>query len=219
MIELYCGDCIEVMKKLPSKSIDMVMTDIPYGEINKHTQRHSLRSFDKKDADIVTFALGDFMKEVCRIVKGSVYIFCSTEQISFIRSYMESLRMLTRVIVWEKTNPSPVNGEYVWLSGIELCCYGKFPGATYNQFCENTVIRCPTTESKVHPTQKPIQLIKKLILASTNGGDTVLDPCMGSGTTGIACINTGRKFMGIELNEKYFNISKQRIETAERPLF
>lgn len=218
-IKLFQGDCIEIMKSMPTKYVTMVVTDIPYGVINKHNKENSLRSYDKKDADVETFELSAFMQELCRITSGSVYVFCSTEQISYIRAYMESQKMLTRVIVWEKTNPSPVNGENVWLSGIELCCFGKFSGATYNQFCENTVIRLPTTKSKVHPTQKPISLIKKLILASSNNGDVVLDPCMGSGTTGICCVNTDRSFIGIELNEKYFNIAKQRIESAEKPLF
>lgn len=216
-IKLFKGDCIEIMKTIPDKSVDVVITDIPYGEVNR--ENSGIRNFNKKDADVETFALSDFMYEVCRVVKGSIYIFCGTEQLSYIRKYLRGVDMITRVVVWQKTNPSPVNGQNFWLSGIELCCCGKFHGATYNQFCENTVLNFPSTASKVHPTQKPLAVIKKLIMASSNVGDVVLDPCMGSGTTGICCVNTDRNFIGIELNEKYFNIAKQRIESAEKPLF
>lgn len=123
------------------------------------------------------------------------------------------------MIVWEKTNPSPMNGDFIWLSGIEFAIYGKFPNATFNGHCRNTVLKYPSGTSKVHPTQKNLQLFEDLVLTSSNQGDVVLDFCMGSGTTGIACKNLKRKFIGIELDEKYFNIAKKRIGETQETLF
>ena len=122
----------------------------------------------------------------------------------------------TRLCVWEKTNPSPMNGDKIWLSGIECCVYGKFKGATFNEFCKNSVFRFPSGRNTYHPTQKPLQLMEHIIKASSNEGDTVLDCCMGSGSTGVAAMHTHRNFVGMELDEGYFKIAEQRIKEAEK---
>ena len=204
---------MEVMKCTPPQSFTCTVTDIPYGEVNRKS--NGLRNLDKKDADIETFNLEDFVNEVCRVTKGSAYIFCGTEQVSLIRKIMVKNGMSTRLCIWEKTNPSPMNGKVIWLSGIECCVYGKFSGATFNEHCKNTVFRFPTVRSKIHPTQKPVKLLEYLINTSTNEGDTVFDPCMGSGSTGEACKNLNRNFVGVELNREYFEKAKERIESAE----
>lgn len=213
MINLYNNDCMEVMKCTPPQSFTCTVTDIPYGEVNRKS--NGLRNLDKKDADIETFNLEDFVNEVCRVTKGSAYIFCGTEQVSLIRKIMVKNGMSTRLCIWEKTNPSPMNGKVIWLSGIECCVYGKFSGATFNEHCKNTVFRFPTVRSKIHPTQKPVKLLEYLINTSTNEGDTVFDPCMGSGSTGEACKNLNRNFVGVELNREYFEKAKERIESAK----
>lgn len=145
------------------------------------------------------------------MTKGSVYIFCGTEQVSLIRRTLVNNGMSTRLCIWEKTNPSPMNGKTIWLSGIECCVYGKFSGATFNEHCKNTVFRFPTVRGKLHPTQKPVKLLEYLISVSTNEGDTVFDPCMGGGSTGEACKNLNRNFVGIELNKDYFEKAKERV--------
>ena len=215
-VQLHLGDCLEVMRSMPDKFVDAVITDIPYGEVNRES--NGLRNLDKGSADIETFELSEFMEEVVRITNGSIYIFCGTEQISFIRKYMVEKGMSTRAIVWEKTNPSPMNGEHIWLSGVELCVYGKHPNATFNEFCKNTVFRTNSVKSKLHPTQKPEELVKKFIYASTNEGNIVMDMCMGSGTTGVACVQTGRNFIGIEIDPTYFAIAERRIQEAQLQL-
>lgn len=211
-MELYNNDCMEVMSNTPPQIFDCTITDIPYEVVNR--QSNGLRNLDKKDADITTFDLETFVDEVCRVTKGSVYIFCGTEQVSSIRKRMIENGMSTRLCIWEKTNPSPMNGKVIWLSGIECCVYGKFKGATFNEHCKNTVFRFPTTRSKIHPTQKPVKLLEYLISVSTNEGDTVFDPCMGSGTTGVACKSLNRKFVGVELSKEYFEKAKERIDNA-----
>lgn len=118
------------------------------------------------------------------------------------------------MIVWEKTNPSPMNGEHIWLSGIELCVYGKRSGATYNGFCKNTVLRFPSGVNKIHDTEKPVALLSELIETSTNKGDLILDPFAGSASTAIACYEMKRRFIGYEINEEYYSKAVQRLMEA-----
>lgn len=208
-MELYNADCFDILKD-KYKIADLTLTDIPYGEVNRKS--NGLRNLDKDKADIVTFDLIELVNMLCNVTKGSIYIFCGTEQVSDIRRTMVQNKMSTRLCIWEKTNPSPMNGDKIWLSGIECCVYGKFPKATFNEHCKNTVFRFPCGRNKLHPTQKPLELFEKLILVSSNEGDIVLDPFMGSGTTGVVCKNLNRNFIGIEKDTNYFNIAKNRIE-------
>lgn len=208
-IELYKGDCLEVMKTIPDNSVDLVLTDIPYGEVNRKSS--GLRKLDKGCADLVSFDMDKMLNHIIRVCKGSVYIFCGIEQVSKIKRTLVDNKFSVRLIVWEKTNPSPMNGNRIWLSGVECCVYGKVPKATFNGHCRNTVLRFPCGKSKIHPTQKPIGLFEDLIKVSSNENNIVLDPFMGSGTTGVACKNLNRNFIGIELDEKYFKIAKERI--------
>ena len=120
-------------------------------------------------------------------------------------------KLTTRVGCWEKSNPSPMNGTKLWLSGMEFCVFARKPKAVFNEHCKKALWRHPSGRSKIHPTQKPTALMEQLILASSNEGETVLDFTFGSGTTGVACKNTNRKFIGIEMDDKYFEIGKNRI--------
>lgn len=222
MIELnkiYNEDCLIGMQKIPDGSIDCVCTDIPYNEVNRTS--NGLHNLDKGSADIGNFDTADLTRTLCQKTKGSIYMFCGTEQVSDIRATMVEKGLTTRLIIWEKTNPSPMNGEKVWLSGVECCVYGKKAGATFNEFCKNTVFRYPVESNDIHPTQKPVNLFRRFILASTNEGDTVLDPFMGSGTTAIACIKEKRNFIGFELNKDYYDKACKRIrnEQAQLTLF
>lgn len=209
---LYKGDCLEEMKKIPDGSVDMILCDLPYGEV---TQKSSgLRLLDRGKADECSMDLSVVADEFNRICNGTIYAFCGTEQISVLVGHFKRHGMTTRVCAWEKTNPSPMNGTRLWLSGLEFCVFARKPNATFNEHCKKALWQFPSGRSKVHPTEKPVKLMERLVLASTNPGDVVLDNCMGSGTTGVACANTGRKFIGIERDDKYFDIAKSRIEQA-----
>lgn len=217
MINLYNADCMNVMRNMDSNSVDLCVTDIPYGVINfKSNGLRKAGTLDKGKANLITFNISEFLSELNRLVHGSIYIFCATEQVSEIRKNLSKFGLSTRLIIWEKTNPSPMNGQHIWLSGVECCVYGKRKGAIFNGHCLNTVLRYPCGRNKLHPTQKPLDLIKKLIEISSDRGGVVFDPCMGSGTTGVACAKSNRNFIGIELDKGYFNIAKERIEQAER---
>ena len=210
ILDLYNGDCIEYMKKMGKKSIDLLLTDIPYNEVNRKS--NGLRNLDKKDADDAEFDLNETLNEFMRVTKGSIYVFCGIEQVSFIKKTFRENGLSTRLVVWEKTNPSPMNGDKIWLSSVECCVFGKFPKATFNEHCKSSVIRCSCGRSKVHPTEKPLNLFKRIVEVSSNEGDIVFDPFMGSGTAGVAALDMNRKFIGCELNDEYFNIAKNRIE-------
>ena len=215
------------MNRIPDKSIRMILTDIPYEQTNNRLN-YNLRKINKGNVDILNFDLEEFLKQCVRICNGSIYIFCSTEQVSFIRMYLDSHGYTTRLCIWEKTNPSPANGQYMWLSGIETCIFGvqsKRRGGDpiFHEHCKNTVWRFPSGRSKIHPTEKPLNLFEYLINTSSNENDIILDPCCGSGTTGIACINTNRNYIlfdngkcdkkGKNLDKYWANITQERINT------
>jgi site-specific DNA-methyltransferase (adenine-specific) len=211
-INLMCGDCLEMMEQIPDGSVDMVLTDIPYGEVNQKSS--GLRKLDRGNADTCDFDLNLMVDEFVRVASGSFYVFCGTEQISVITTAFKRHKLTTRVCAWEKSNPSPMNGSKMWLSGMEFCVFARKPKATFNEHCQKALWRFPVGRSKIHPTEKPVALMSRLVAASTNEGDTILDPFMGSGTTGVACKNLNRNFIGIELDETYFNIAQERIANA-----
>lgn len=123
----------------------------------------------------------------------------------------------TRPIVWEKTNPSPMNGDKIYLSGTEFAVWAKKGGAkTFNAFCKNTVFRYPNGSSKVHPTEKNHDLLREIILDNTNAGDIVFDPCMGSGSSLLVALENDRKAMGCELSKEWFDIAKRRIDNFQK---
>lgn len=213
MIDLRQGDCLEVMKEIPDGSVDMVLTDIPYGEVNQKSS--GLRKLDRGVANTCDFDLNTMVDDFARIVSGSFYVFCGTEQISSIVTAFKRHNLTTRVCAWEKSNPSPMNGSRLWLSGMEFCVFARRPKAEFHEHCQKALWKFPVGRSKVHPTEKPVALMERLISASSNKGDTVLDPFMGSGTTGVAAKNLGRDFIGIELDETYFDIAKGRIDAVK----
>lgn len=204
------GDCIEVMKSMKNDSVDFTLTDIPYNEVNRKS--NGLRDLDKKKADVLTFDLNVFLNEVYRITKNSICIFCGREQFSEIYSFFAKQKGTVRPIVWQKSNPSPMNGQYIYLSGVEFAVWFKKSGAkVFNAHCKNTVFKYPNGSSKLHPTEKNHELLKELILDNTNENDIVFDCCMGSGSHLVVALENNRRALGIELDENYFNIAKERI--------
>ena len=199
--EVFNADCIELMKKMPANSIDLLLTDIPYGQVNKTS--HGLRNLDKGMADKITFELSTFLPLVDKITKGSGYIFCGQEQVSQIVKFFRDRKYTTRFMVWEKSNPSPMNCQHTWMNGLECFVYFKKKGATFNYFYKSNVVKFPNGKSKVHPTQKPIALFKYLIEASSNKNDIVFDPCLGAGTTLFASSILDRRFIGAEIDTSF----------------
>jgi len=213
-VKLYNDDCMNILPSLADGSITLTLTDIPYDEVNRKSG--GLRNLDKSHADIITFPLDKFIDEIVRVTSGSIYIFCGSVQVSHIRDRLISYGLSVRHCIWEKSNPSPMNGQHMWLSSIENCVYAKKKGAYFDirERCKSAVWKCPTEKYKGHPTPKPIELMERLIQASSQSGDTVFDPCMGSGAVGIAAKRTRRNFIGVELDKNYYSITQDRIDKA-----
>ena len=215
MIDLRCGDCLELMKDIPKQR--MLLTDIPYEEVNR--KDNGLRNLNKDKADIKTFDLDIFLNTIYD--KADIFIiFCGNEQYSTIYKFFSTKQKqkkgTVRQIIWAKSNPSPMNGEYIYLSGTENAVWFKKSGTgKMNCKCKKNYFIHSTGSSKYHPTEKNHKLLEELILDNTNENDTVIDCCMGSGSTGIVALQNNRNFIGIELDEKYYKIACERINNTQ----
>lgn len=207
-IKLYCGDCRDILPTIEDGTIEAVIVDIPYGEVNRDS--NGLRVLDKGAADIETFDLL-FVIDNCTRLAASMYVWCGTEQVSTLRAGFVERGLTTRMAGWEKSNPSPLNGEHLWLSSFECCVFARKTNAYFAEHCASPIWRGPIAKHQMHPTQKPVWLLSKAVKASAPEHGTCLDFCMGSGTTGIACVRLDRKFIGIEKERKYFDIAVKRI--------
>ena len=241
-IELWHGDCLELMKNIPDGSVDMVLCDLPYGTTrNKWDSIIPLDSLweqykrvIKDNGAIVLFSAEPFTSLlITSNIQWFRYdlIWSKTQGSDFLNANRKPLRSHENICVFYKKqptyNPQKTDGKpYKAKSGETTSSnFGKFNG---NHNTENKDgKRCPLSvlqfsgehnRGKQHPTQKPTDLLEWLIKTYTNDGETVLDNCMGSGSCGVACVNTNRNFIGIELDEGYFNIAKKRIEEAVNDL-
>jgi len=208
--ELMLANCLDV--NIPK--CRLLLTDIPYGQVNRDD--NGLRNLNKEKADDETFEINSFLEHIYESADIFI-IFCGFGQYSQIYNFFyikqKEKKGTTRQLIWAKSNPSPMNGEYIYLSGTENAVWFKKRGTgKMNNKCKKNYFIHPTGSSKYHPTEKNHKLLEELILDNTNKGDLVVDTCMGSGSTGIVAIENKRRFFGIELDEKYFNISKERID-------
>ncbi|HUX54503.1 MAG TPA: site-specific DNA-methyltransferase [Williamwhitmania sp.] len=210
---IICGDCLDILKEFPDSCVDLVLTDPPYNEVNRPNS--GLRSFDKGIADSLEVDIPIVAKILDKLCRGSIYVWCGTEQVSFWRREFVSFGLSTRQCIWEKTNPSPINGQYLWLSNIENCIFAKKPRATFTHICDGAVWRAPTERRQIHPTQKPLYLMTYLINASSRPNELVLDPFCGSGTTCVAAKMLGRRYIGIDISSDYCEIARQRLEAVD----
>lgn len=214
-MKLIFGDCIKEMKNV--EKAKLLLTDIPYEEVNR--KDNGLRNLNKDKADIKTFEIKNFLNVIYE--KADIFIiFCGQNQMSEIFCYFNDKQKqgkgTVRQLVWCKSNPSPMNGEYVYLSGTENAIWFKKKGTgKMNCKCKKNYFVHSTGSSKYHPTEKNHKLLEELILDNTNENDLIIDCCMGSGSTGIVTLQNNRDFIGIELDENYFNIAKERINNLE----
>lgn len=225
--KLILGDCFDVLKKIPDKSIDLIVTDPPYlisatnggGTINNIKKlNQSLK--DLKDNEDITqgYDIELFGNEILRIMKEvNVYFWCNKVQIpDYINFYVGKHNCKFDILCWHKTNALPTYSNK-YLSDTEYLLYfRKGKGKCFPQSYDDakTFYIAPINHKDKkewgHPTIKPLDITEKIIRNSSKENQLVCDPFMGSGTTGVACINTNRNFIGIELNEEYYNIALQR---------
>ena len=229
-IKLYHGDCLEIVDKLMKQEVkvDSIITDPPYNisrANNFHTMGRAGIDFGEWDKD---FDLTSWIATCEPLLKkgGNIVIFNDWKNMSHIVESLENNGFeIKDLIRWKKTNPMPRNRDRRFITDYEVAVWAVKKGSkwTFNRLSdtyERPEIVCGVTSKSEkinggHPTQKPIEVMEWLINRLTNEGDFVLDPFMGSGSTGVACMNTNRKFIGVELDENYFNIAKNRIEEAQ----
>ena len=234
MIELIHGDCLEEMKKIPDGSVDMVLTDCPYkivaGGCTKVPLKNDVRGiFDKrkteKRTDLVDdvrtgkmfanndIVFSDWLPDLFRVLKENshCYIMINSRNLSILQNEAEKVGFkFQNLLIWDKGNVTP-NRWY--MQGYEcVLMLRKGKAVKIHKLGTSNMLRVPNIiGKKVHPTEKPSELMGIMIENSSVDGETILDPFMGSGTTGVACKNLNRNFIGIELDKDYYEIAKKRI--------
>ena len=233
---LLNGDCVEMMCQIPDSSVDLLLTDPPYNlglfmkgrgtNMGKLRENHfAVSGWDQLGTDEWVSSMDAFFKGASRVMKrrGSMIVFMSLIKVQSIIDLAVKHGFYYKTTgIWHKTNPIPRNMNLQFVNSTEAWLYFTFNAATgtfnnngrvEHDFVETSVV--PLTEKKhgKHPTQKPLSLMKHFVELLTNAGDVVFDPFMGSGSAGIAALQLGRKFVGIELSKAYYDLSKKRIET------
>jgi site-specific DNA-methyltransferase (adenine-specific) len=233
---LYCGDCFEVIDEIESESVEAFITDPPYssggftrgdrmaGTSAKYQQTGTDRRYaefagDNRDQRSWTLWCSLWLQASMRITKqGAMYcLFTDWRQLPSMTDALQTGGLVWRgLAVWDKINGRPMPNRF--RQSTEFIVWGT-NGAkgfdTDNAEYHDGVFRftSPPTAEREHTTQKPVELMEQLVKVA-KPGKTVFDPFMGSGTTGVACLNMGRKFIGVELTEHYFDVSCKRIEQA-----
>ena len=224
MIDLWQGDCLEVMRNIPDGSVDLVVTDPPY-----KIQTSGAGLYKQADKQYVKELCGmkdgfspAILDELCRVMKKiNIYIFCSQKQIMPLLDYfVKGKKCNWNLLTWHKTNPVPACGNK-YLTDTEFILFFREKGVPiYGEFkTKFTYYVTPLNQKDKkrfgHPTIKPLEIVQNLILNSSAENEVVLDPFMGSGTTGVACVCTGRRFIGMDLDPEYFDIAQKRINEAK----
>lgn len=235
-IDLRHGDCLEVMKSIPDKSVDLILCDLPYSTTQNKWDKiipfaslwEEYERIIKNNGAVVLFAQSPFDKALAMSnIKMFKYewIWEKEQGTGFLNSKKMPLKNHENILVFYKKQPT-YNPQmrigfkpYICKKGNHGTNYGADKGAI--TISDGTrfpldVLRFTRDKERLHPTQKPVALLEYLVKTYTNEGDTVLDNCMGSGSTGVACVKTKRNFIGIELDGTYFEIAKNRIEQARK---
>ena len=247
-MKLYNDDCLNVLKKLPDNSVDLVVTDCPYhivsggcsngaygnnkepgGIFERHTKHQSLYSI-LKDDDPTTYAkqgklfkhndieFSEWLPELYRIVKQNshTYIYINARNLMKLQQESEKVGFkFQQILVWKKNNATP--NKYYLNSAEFILMLRKGNAKNIKNMGTKNVLEVNNIlgGKKVHPTEKPVELNKILIENSSEENDIVLDPFMGSGSCGVACKELNRDFIGIEIDKKYFEIAKERIDETQ----
>lgn len=228
MIEKYlnkitCGDSYKLIKELPDKSVDCIYTDIPYliesggGGYSELSKR--ITKINKEDLkDIVDGINYDILKDFVRVMKKiNCFIWCSKKQLlDIMKFFIDGYNCSFELLTWNKTNPTPATNN-VWLPDIEYCLYFRDYGVKLNDGYElkskwyDSTINKRDKDLFNHPTIKPLELVKRHLLHTTQTNDIVLDTFMGSGTTAVACKDLGRQYIGFEISQKWCKVANDRL--------
>ena len=224
---IYNEDCYKAIKDIPDNSIDLVYIDIPYlyqsGGKGKNEMGDRIWNLKQKMIKDNIYDGIDYsvFNEIIRISKNvNCFIWCSILQVfPILKWFNENTKTTYNILTWNKINPAPL-GNNSWLNDIEYCLYfrdkasGKRLNDGYELKSKWYVSGTNVDDKKLydHPTIKPLDLVKRHILHSTQPNDIVLDCFMGSGTTAVACKETGRRFLGFEIDKTYYEIACNRLK-------
>lgn len=208
---LYCADCEEVMREIPNKSVDLILTDPPYGV-------EKVLPWDDRDNFIAKI---DSWLSLCMLTAKTVLWFCAGSMLSYILCGRE--KDFHRLLVWDKPEGSQFAGAIdsnLWYSCEFIVVFGEHPPNDSTKSVGYSSFRYRTVAEKTfgHPTTKPLPLIQKLLYFYSNFESIVIDPFLGSGTTAVAAENMGRRWIGIEKDEKYCKIAMERIKKEARQM-
>ena len=220
METLHLGDCMDIMKTIEDKSIDLVITDPPYkietsgGGLYTQADKQYVKELNSMKDGFSE----DVLDELCRIMKKiNIYFFCSQKQIIPLLDYFVKKKKCNwNLLTWHKTNPVPACGNK-YLTDTEFILFFREKGVkvygNYNTKFTYYVTPLNQKDKKKygHPTIKPQEILLNLVTNSSQEGDTVCDPFMGSGSTGVACKNLNRDFIGIEVDNNWYQIAQNRI--------
>ena len=223
--KIYLGNAYELIKQMPDKSVDLIYTDIPYetiynggGCIQQKVKNMSETINKEKDTLLsgIDYSILDEFVRVCKYIY--IYIWCSKSQIYDLMSYFVGKHKCNfNILVWCKDNPVPMGGS-PFLGDLEYCLVFCEKGAKFNNGWKHkskwyiSHINQSDKKEYLHNTIKPIDLVERHIANSTQENDIVLDPFIGSGTTALACKHLNRKYIGFELNEKWWQIANDRLK-------
>lgn len=225
--KIYNEDCYNAIKDLPDKCVDLIITDPPYEIEGLSNKPHGIFAVDghtrKYEQELMNTDLGkgiddSILDEWVRILKKiNIYIWCNKSQIlSYLKFFVEKHKCNFEFIIWNKLNVPPfTSGHY--LKDKEYCIYFWQTGVKVKPNFETgktvytSMVNIDDKKTYNHPTIKPIEIINNLVVNSSNANDIVLDCFLGSGTTAVACKETGRQYIGFEINEKYFKIAQDRL--------
>lgn len=221
--KITCGDCYELIKELPDKSVDCVYTDIPYlycnggsGDSELSARTEKKRDEIKDISNGIDYAILDEFKRVLK--KLNIFIWCSKMQLLDIMKWGGVYNQ--DLLVWCKSNPTP-QCHNNWLPDLEYCVHIREKGVPLNNGYELKskyyISPANKTDKDIfkHPTIKPLSLVRRHILHATQQNDIILDPFIGSGTTAIAAAETGRQFIGFEINPKWAKIATDRLNHVD----
>ncbi|MCX6723682.1 MAG: site-specific DNA-methyltransferase [Candidatus Staskawiczbacteria bacterium] len=223
--QIICGDAIEELKKLPDRAVSSIITDPPYGiskDLNCKNERLGTTAklnFNFGEWDKLN---NEWLELATQKTNGWFISFCAKKDIGIFWNALEKNGFIAvDALVWQKPDPVPFNAKSRFLNAWEIAIVGKRPGAIWNSTYQHNIFKyqAPKNKTRIHPTQKPLELIKELVLLTTKKGDIVLDPFMGSGTTAVACKESGRNYLGFEIDKKYCELANNRVNSANPPLF
>ncbi len=235
--ELYCGDCLDVLPTIAAGSVDAVITDPPYltAESGVPVRGNSVAKVYAKSTVVGNpwgYSL-DWIANVARLMPQHWIVYCNSYMLAGLISELEKYAKLGAVFVWRKSN-APIMTRNVPRFDCEFIVWAKDHKASNVRAREfgSQVLDVPMPQAgcfaterltvdggrALHPTQKPLAIVRPFIHRLTERGQTVIDPFMGTGTTGVACRMEGRRFIGVELDPTYYAIAEKRIANAQPPL-